>query len=238
MEIKQNKLEITEIDLTSNDLTTASSHLIADIIGHLQPHTLELDFNNITNVRDISTAVINTSTVKVLDMRDNGFTAQEPVAISDMITHLEELHINHNTLGDDGAELLSEGITNTKALRVLNISDNNIGLSGTTAIANSLANNTSLQQLYMDDNEVGQDEAIAIAKAITNNETLKTLSPCDYTMDKESTMIIMGSLHCNNTITELVLPYGLCNDDSLKGEVIKINNRRNKYNVQELLVTW
>ena len=233
---KANKQEITKIDLSENDLTEASSHLIADIISHLQPHTLGLRDNNITNVRDISTAVVTTSTVKVLNMMSNGLTAQEAVAISDMMICLEELYINGNKLGDHGAELLSEGITNTKTLRVLYICRNNIRPLGTTAIANALTNNTSLEELYMDDNAIGQDGATAIAKAITNNKTLKKLLPSDRTMDKESLMIIMRSLHCNNTITELRLAYGLYYD-SVREEVIKINDRRNKCNVQELVVT-
>ena len=261
---KTNKQEITEIDLSYNDLTGASSHLIADIISYLQPHTLVLYNNNITNVRDISTAVINTSTVKVLGMFNNGLTAQEAVAISDMMICLEELDIYSNKLGDHGAELLSEGITNSKTLRKLYISDNNIGPSGTTAIANALTTNTSLQLLYigynnigpsgttaianalgnnislqkldMNNNEVGQDGAKAIAEAITNNKTLKQLSLGDNTMDKESAMIIMRSLHCNNTITELNLSDTLRYDDDVEGEVIKINNRRNKCDVQELVV--
>ena len=191
-------------------------------------------------MRDISTAVINTSTVKVLDMQDNGLTAQEAVAISDVIICLEELYINKNKLGDHGAELLSEGITNTETLRELDISNNNIGPSGTTAIANALANNTPLQQLDINDNEVGQDGAMAIAEAINNNKTLETLPLVTrlvvHTMDKESAMIIMRSLHCNNTITKLRLPYGLRDDDSVKGEAIKINDRRNKCNVEELVL--
>ena len=106
---KTNKLEITKINLVINNLTGASSHLIADIISHLQPHTLELRCNNITNVRDISLAVISTSTVKVLGMGNNGLTAQEAVAISDMMICLEKLSISNNKLGDHGAEL-SKGI--------------------------------------------------------------------------------------------------------------------------------
>ena len=232
---KANKQEITGIFLSENNLTGASSHLIADIISHLQPHTLMLGYNNITNVRDISTAVVTTSTVKVLNMMNNGLTAQEAVAISDMMICLEELDISGNKLGDHGAELLSEGIINTKTLRVLRISYNNIGPLGTTAIANALTNNTSLEELDMYDNTIGQDGATAIAKAITNNKTLETLSLDDHTMDKESAMIIMRSLHCNNTITFLGLGYGLY-DDSVRGEVIKINDRRNKCNVQKLVV--
>ena len=292
---KTNKQEVTEITLSSNDLTGASSHLIADIISHLQPHTLWLRSNNITNVRDISTVVIYTSTVKVLDMSNNDLTKLEAVAISDMMICLEELYVSFNKLGDHGTVLLlSKGIANTKTLRVLNISNNNIGPSGTIAIANALTINTSLrqlnisdiniiepsgaidisnaltintslQQLDISDNnngpsgttaisnaltintslerlnmiyiKVGQDGATAIAKAITNNKTLKMLSLGDDTMDKESAMIIMRSLHCNNTITKLRLPPGLCDDDSVKGEAIKINDRRNKCNAQELVVT-
>ena len=319
---KIKKQEISEINLDKNNLTGASSHLIADIISHLQPHTLALHYNNITNMRDISTAVINTSTVKVLDIGSNHFTTQETVIISDMMICLEELNISNIELGDHGAELLSEGIASTQALReleiycnnigpsgttaianalkintslqLLNINQNNIGPSGATAIANALTINTSLQQLSicynnigpsgataianaltintslqqldisnnnigpsgataianastinislqeldMFGNEVGQDGAIAIAKAITNNKTLKTLSLSNDTMDKESVMIIMRSLHCNNTITKLRLPSRLSYDDSIKGEVIKINDRRNKCNEQELGVTW
>ena len=86
----------------------------------------------------------------------------------------------------------------------------------------------------MDGNPIGQDGATAIAKAITNNKTLKTLSLEDHTMDEESVMIIMRSLHYNNTITELRLAYVY--KHVVRGEVIKINDRRRKCNVQELVV--
>ena len=146
--------KIAEIILVGNDLTGASSHLIADIISHLQPHTLMLDDNKITNVRNISTAIINTSTVKLLYMSDNGLTAQEAVAISDMMICLEELVISNNKLGDHGAELLSEGITNSKTLRVLDINNNNIGPLKKTAIANAVKSNASFMQLKMSNHTV------------------------------------------------------------------------------------
>ena len=236
---KTNKQDIKEIKFNHNDLTRASSHLIGDIISHLQPHTLVLDDNNITNVRDISTAVITTSTVKVLHMCNNNLTSQEAIAISDMMICLEKLYIPYNNLGYHGAELLSEGITNTKTLRVLYIIRNNIGPSGTTAIANALSHNTSLEELDMDSNIVEQDGATTIAKAITNNKTLKELSlhdDYDYIMNKKSAMIIMRSLYCNNNITKLGLPYRLRHDDSVRREVTKINKRRNECNVEELTV--
>ena len=234
---KTNKQEITTIDLTLNDLTGASSPLIGDIITHLKPHTLMLSGNNITSVRDISTAVINTNTVKVLSMRDNDLTAQEASAISDMMTCLEVLDISFNELGDDGAVIISKGITKTNTLRVLTIGVNNITSTGATAIANSLLHNTSLEVLNMSDNAIGQDGATAIAQAITNNKTLKKLFLWgDDIIDEQSAMIIMRSLHHNNSITTLELPRTLKNKDNVKKEVEHINSRRRKCSKQELEV--
>ena len=218
---KASKQEIIEINLSENDLTGASSPLIADIISHLQVHTLLLCNNNdITNVRDISTAVVASSTLKVLCLNDNYITAQEAVAISDMMICLEELYISNNRLnrklntsnnemfggiGDHGAELLSKGITNTTTLRVLHIADNNIGPSGAIAIANALVNNTSLEELNMNDNDVEQDGVKAIAKAITSKKTLKTLllygdSMINYDeamIDHNNTSAILNRNKCN-----------------------------------------
>ena len=124
---KASKQEILEINLNENYLTWISSPLIADIISHLKVHTLLL-CNNITDVREISTAVITSSTLKVLSLNNNGITAENAKVISDMMICLEELYISSkrlynrqpsincstNKLSDQGAELLSNGITNTK----------------------------------------------------------------------------------------------------------------------------
>ena len=229
---KASKHKIAEINLNNNDLTGASSHLVADIIANLQTYDLRLSHNKLTNMRDISTALINNSTITILHLNYNNLTAQEAVALSDMMICLEELNISSNKLGEHGAELLSEGIHNTKTLKILSISFNSIGPLGATAIANALTNNTSLEKLYMGNNEVVKAGTIAIAEAITNNKTLKLLSLSDDTMDKESAMVIMRSLHCNDTITDLKLCYTLYDD--VEVEIVMINNRRNKCNIQKL----
>ena len=252
---KANKQEITTIDLSDNDLTIASSPLIGDIITYLQPHTLELDDNNITSVRDISTAVINTNTVKVLDMRDNDLTAQEASAISDMMTCLEELYISDNKLGDDGAVIISRGITETNTLRILDIGNNKITDTGATAIKNSLLHNTSLEELDIDRNLIGEfcaGEFVVVAR-----NTLKKLSFCGITCTGTSLslgskvyrkliIIVMNNLYYNNNITELYLPQGVEFYDydeliidytitDVKREVELINCTR-KHNIQELKI--
>jgi len=196
---KRDKQEITTIDLRMNLLTVASSPLIGDIITDLQPYTLKLSYN-IVGVKDISAAVININSIKVLHMERIGLTAQEASAISDMMTCLEELCINHNELGNDGAIIISEGLTKTSTLRVLDISYNNITTTGATAIANSLLHhNTSLEALSMD----YSDGATSITQATLKNKgTLKKLvllrgENDEHTSCIESATIITSSQNCN-----------------------------------------
>ena len=236
---KTNKQEITTIDLSRNNLTGASSPLIGDIITHLQPHTLMLDQNNITNVRDISTTVINTNTVKVLHMRDNDLTSQEASAISDMMTCLEELNISFNKLGDDGAVIISKGITKTNTLRVMDISDNNITSTGAIAISNSLLHNTSLEVLDMRYKAIGQDGAKAIAQVITNNKTLKKLyiNNCEIT-DTGATAIANSLLH-NTSLEELDMSYNAIGQDGAKAIAQAITNNKTlkKLNINNCEIT-
>ena len=227
------KQQITEISLQDNNLTESSAHFISGIISHLQPHTLNLTGNKITNANNIC---ISTSTVKILEMMANNLTAQS--RISDMMICLEELNINFNLLGDDdGTKLLSEGITNTKTLKVLKISGNDIGPSGTTAIADALLKNTSLEELYIGDNPIGQDGAMALSNAIANNKKLIILSlvieglldkeSLDH-IDKKSAIILIKSLINNNTIIKLDLDIELYENDisDVTGEAEKVNSKR------------
>jgi len=175
-------------------------------------------------------------------MEDNGLTAQEASAISDMMTCLEKLYISFNKLGDDGATIISEGITITNTLRLLDIRCNNISSTGTATIANKLLHNTSLEELHM---TISKDGATSFAQALANNKTLKNLSlSIDHkdsktVMDEESALIVIRSLY-HNSITNLRFPsqlkYKLIS--SVKREVELINSARRKCNVQELIVDF
>ena len=230
---KANELKIEEIFLFGNDLTVASSPLISDLITYLQPHKLSLHGNNITRVGDICHAIINTTTVKKLDINGNGLRSTEAPAIADMMTCLEELYISKNKLGDDSAVILADGIIKSNTLKLLEIGGNDIRARGAIAIANSLTHNTTIEVLGISGNPIGRDGAIAIAEAITNNKTLKILYlGGDYTLDEESAMIIMKSMYNNNSINKLHLPRTLKENDNVKSEAENINKNFNKTKVE------
>ncbi|XP_065902556.1 leucine-rich repeat-containing protein 74B-like [Dysidea avara] len=175
-----NEQKIEVIDLTSNYLTRTSSPLIGDIIVHTQPHTVILNDNCIHIVKDISAAIAAaiaaTTTVKVLNMTDNGLcTSQELPAVHDMISRLEELDISGNELDDGAAVVLSEGIKLTTTLRSLVICRNEISAVSAKLIADSLMYNTTLEVLNMSHNNIGEDGIVTVAKSIAVNNVLKEL---------------------------------------------------------------
>ena len=234
--ICRSKVQIMNINFMDNNISVLSSDLIADIISHLQPHTVVLSDNNITNLRSISAAVSATCTVKVLHIWHNSITVQGAVAISELIVYLEELNIDDNKLSDSGAEFLSEGIKSTNTLKILFIRYNNIKMSGTTAIADALEYNISLEVLNMSHNAIGQDGAKAIAASIKNNKKLRTLSlRDDYTINEK---LALRSLWDNNTISELELPEELGYQNSVKMEVVNININRKYHSIQDLEVRF
>ena len=177
-----NELKIRTMDLTSNKLTAASSLYICEIITHYQPHTLKLSYNNInTCVGDICTAAITTNTIKILCINGNDLKTQEASVISDVMCCLEELYIRDNSLGDDGAVIISKGIRLTNTLRVLDIGKNKITVTGAAQIANSLSDNTSLEVMNMSDGlwiDSTADEILAMIalKSLCYNTSIKILT--------------------------------------------------------------
>ena len=204
-EEKSGKLVIKTVILNLNDLTGVSSPLLGDIITYVQLHTLQLSCNNISSMKDISIAVTNSKTIKVLLMEANDLVVQEASAISDMLTSLEEINIRYNKLGDNGAVILSKGIIKSNTLRVLDITENDITATGATAIAESLQHNTSLEVLNMSNNAIGEDGAIEFGCAITNNKMLKHLHLGDCKITATGVMAIANGLLHNNSLEVLYL---------------------------------
>ena len=67
------KLTINVINLHKNNLTSASSLIISKLIDHLKPHSLELSYNNLTDLGlvKVCNAVIRNE-VHVLNLAENG----------------------------------------------------------------------------------------------------------------------------------------------------------------------
>ena len=69
-------------------------------------------------------------------------------------TNLEELHLDSNNIGSDGAAALAEGLKSCTNLQTLCLRSNNIGVKGAVALADCLKNCSNLQILNLDSNSI------------------------------------------------------------------------------------
>ena len=78
---------------------------------------------------------------------NNAALADEATAaLSDMLKciRVEQLHLRHNSVGSDGAALLSEALNDDASLAALLLGWNDIGVTGTEFICDSLRRNQLL----------------------------------------------------------------------------------------------
>jgi len=194
------KQEIIAIIFSDNHITRGSSSAICDIITYLQPKVMQLSQNNIVDLQGISTAVVNTPTVKGIEIAQNNLTSDVAYQISNMMKCLVELDISNNKLDEHAAVILSESLKETNTLVILNINNNEIKAAGATEFAGSLMCNTSLQVLRMNNNCIGQEGASAIAKVIARNQTLRALYLSDNKLGSVGAVALSEAIATTNTL--------------------------------------
>ena len=195
-------LQVTNLQLDKNNLTSASSVFISNIIDLLKLHSLGLGCNKLTDagVTKICSAVIRNK-IQVLNLMQNGLTSRGARSISSMVKVLKELDISNNSIGDQGTKILSQGLACTTTLKRLDINHCSIGAIGTGELAHALTINSSLEILWMNGNAIDHSGAAGIAAALSVNKTLKELSLTgDPTIDYTTAEILESYMNKNTTL--------------------------------------
>jgi Ran GTPase-activating protein (RanGAP) involved in mRNA processing and transport len=115
----------------------------------------------------------------------------ECVALRELLmnaTELKHLDLSDVGLGDDGLELLAEGLACNSSLNdgVLDLSNNIIGDRGVQALASSLASNGKLRELILNGNNIGDKGVGALAESLAQNRLLRALSISENTSITET----------------------------------------------------
>ena len=85
---------------------------------------------------------------------------------------VEELDLNSNNIGNEGALILANTLSQNKKITTLNLIFNEIGDEGAIALANALKTNTTLKVLYLSQNKIGNEGLNALIQLLENNKTL------------------------------------------------------------------
>ena len=124
---------------------------------------------NNTKAINLAKSLANPLNFVKLDISYNHIGYEGCKAISGVLnhcTHLEELNISGNDIGDDGAcVLVSIFFHYAQCLLKLNISYNSIRRDGANAIADALKHCTHLEELNISCNHIGGDGACVLARS-------------------------------------------------------------------------
>jgi len=91
-------------------------------------------------------------------------------------THVQELHLSFNAIGDGGLIQLAQRMPRMATLRVLNLAGNRIGDSGASRLSGALTDGTGIQttlnNLDLGQNHIGDKGALTLAAAVSGAQTI------------------------------------------------------------------
>ena len=181
-------------------------------------------------------------TIKILDLRYNGFTRSSSSFISDLIIHcrVEELYINGNdTIGEDPA--LYNMLTHPSS-RLVELYMISTSLSSPSAITlfTALSKGNKLKVLYIINNPITDEACDVIATTMKNNTSLVELWMSGNKISGEAAQCLLQALNNNNTLQRLRLPFGYTEDVKKRIRSLQevINKNRESRGCQTKLIIW
>ncbi|CAH3157692.1 unnamed protein product [Pocillopora meandrina] len=196
-------LNLTNLDLSYNDITDACATCIAEAIKvNKTLTTLDLSFTGIS---------------------DAGATCiAEAIKVNKTLTNL---YLRRNDISDAGATCIAEAIKVNKTLTTLDLSENRIRDAGATCIAEAIKVNKTLTNLYLSENGISDAGATCIAEAIKVNKTLTTLDLSFTGISDAGATCIAEAIKVNKTLTNLYLRRNDISDAGATciAEAIKVN---------------
>ena len=118
---------------------------------------------------------------------------------SNKLKHIETLMLLYNSIGDDGAAALAEGLKSCNSLYTLGLSHNSIGDDGAAALAEGLKSCNCLYCLFLSDNSISSDGAAALAEGLKScNNPLNLDLSFNCLSDDGAEALAEGLKSCNS----------------------------------------
>ena len=203
--------EITTVELLDLSQNSLSSVVAEDLAIFIECSSCLMELHLADN--DLkSTAVLvlqalkETTTLKLLDLNDNGMTcvvAEDLAEVINCNSCLEELHLANNDLKSSAVAVL-QALQGIATLKVLDLSFNNM----TGVVAEDLAyvinRNSCLEYLYLSNNDL-KSTAVVVLQALQGITTLKVLNLSCNDMTSVVAEDLACVIKCNSCLAELHL---------------------------------
>jgi len=117
---------------------------------------------------------------------------------------LKELNLSWNHISDLGASYLAEHLKRqNQCLASLDLTQNSIGDQGAEMISTALRMNSTLKFLSLASNRIGATGANALARSLQENKSLQTLKLMKSSLEKDSWGAFLEALRSNHTLLDL-----------------------------------
>ncbi|KAI5090301.1 NACHT, LRR and PYD domains-containing protein 12-like, partial [Silurus meridionalis] len=192
---------------------------------HLTVNTLDLSWNNLedSGVKRLISLLENPE-CKVKDLSDCGVSDEGCAALASALrsnpSHLKELHLYGNKVGEETQKCLSAVLENPHCkLEKLRLRDCEVSDEGCAALTSALESNPShLRELYLSGNKVG-DSGVKCLSAVLENPhcKLEILRLCDCGVSDEGCAALASALRSNPShLRELYLSDNKVGDSGVK----------------------
>lgn len=187
---------------------------IGNILRHNQSLT-ELNIAKMTTLlsnppeeyfAQISEALENNSTLRILDLSYNQMSDKSARALSSMLTinkSLTELNISYTSQHAEHMTPIAKVVAFNKALKILNLKSNLMDDESAQALASLLENNKILTDLNISCTSPSPEHMTLIIRATETNLVLRSLDLSGNQMCNKSVQALIALLENNKTLTLL-----------------------------------
>ncbi|KAK1735903.1 leucine-rich repeat protein [Skeletonema marinoi] len=175
-------MNLPHVTWMSVDCHQECAHSFA--IGLRRCESLKTYYGPVT--AEIVSSLVSLPMLEDVNVETNGGLAmaisrEECMALRELLanaTGIMCLNLGRVGLGNDGSELMAEGLACNSSLTIgeLYLRDNDIGDRGLQALASSLASNGKVQELNLSNNNIGDKGVEALAESLAHNRALRVLS--------------------------------------------------------------
>jgi Ran GTPase-activating protein (RanGAP) involved in mRNA processing and transport len=143
------------------------------------------------------------------------------------LASLRELHLGENELGDEGVQIVAEGVLQSTSLRVLDVRANGITPAGALSLQGVVTRSPHVVALRASGNDLGNQGAAALARGLSNPTcVLQTLDLSDNGVDDEGSQSIAAMLKRNASLQELNLSFNPIGDDGARRIAVALQKNR------------
>ena len=148
-------------------------------------------------------------------------------------TSLTSLNLSRNSIGDEGANSLSQALRVNTSLTTLNLSYNSIGDEGANFLSQALRVNTSLTSLNLSANYIRDEGANSLTQALRVNTSLTSLNLSHNSIRGEGANFLSQALRVNTSLTSLNLSYNSTGDEGANflSQALRVNTSLTSLNL-------